>query len=67
VIALIFAHLHARIAEARAIRRARPDEGLTLEYVVLVGLVVALAIAVVGILAARLMAKARNIDLGAGG
>lgn len=68
MIALLLAHLRSRIAQARALRRSRPDMGAVIvEYVVVIAVVVTLAVAALAILGAKLLAKARSIDLGGGG
>lgn len=45
-------------------RRAREDAGYTTEAVIVIALMVAAAIAVVGIIVAKVTAKANSIDLG---
>ncbi|WP_431953086.1 hypothetical protein [Actinacidiphila sp. bgisy167] len=54
--------LHARLADLR--RRARSDAGYTTETMVVTALLVILALTVVGIVVAKVTAKANSIDLG---
>jgi hypothetical protein len=52
--------LRGRLAEARA----QPDSGYSTETVVVTALLVALALAAVGIITAKVLAKANSINLG---
>lgn len=54
--------VRARLAEVR--RRARSDAGYTTETIVVTALLAILALAVVGIVVAKVTAKANSIDLG---
>ncbi|AKA06863.1 hypothetical protein SAZ_33995 [Streptomyces noursei ZPM] len=54
--------LRARLAEVR--RLARDDAGYTTETVLITALLVILALTVVGIIVAKVTAKAKGIDLG---
>jgi hypothetical protein len=58
----IAAALRARLAWLRR----QDDGGYTTETVVVIALLVALAITAVGIIAARVLAKANSLDLGLG-
>lgn len=57
-------YLYAIIRELRQRVRTRPDEGYSAETTVVVALLTAAAIVVVGIIVAKVVAKARSIDLG---
>ncbi|MEU7642110.1 hypothetical protein AB0C11_39865 [Streptomyces sp. NPDC039016] len=54
--------LRARLAEVR--RLARDDAGYTTETVLITALLVILGLSVVGIIVAKVTAKAKGIDLG---
>ncbi|MYT30928.1 MULTISPECIES: hypothetical protein [unclassified Streptomyces] len=54
--------LRARLAQVR--RLARDDAGYTTETVLITALLVILALSVVGIIVAKVTAKAKSIDLG---
>ncbi|MER6047272.1 hypothetical protein ABT168_07340 [Streptomyces sp. NPDC001793] len=54
--------LRAHLAEVR--RHARSDAGYTTETVLITALLVILALSVVGIIVAKVTAKAKAIDLG---
>ncbi|GGW97827.1 hypothetical protein [Streptomyces noursei] len=54
--------LRARLAEVR--RLARDDAGYTTETVLITALLAILALTVVGIIVAKVTAKAKGIDLG---
>ena len=61
---LVLHYLFDRLTAARAhLARAR-DDGVAIEYVLVVGLVAVLAIAVIAVIAAKVKAKADSIDLG---
>jgi hypothetical protein len=57
---LAAAALRTRLAQLRR----EPDAGYTTETVVVVALLVAMAIAAVAIIAAKVLAKANSLDLG---
>jgi predicted RNA-binding Zn ribbon-like protein len=57
---LILAALRARIAEVRR----EGDAGYTTETVVVIALLVALAIAAIAIITAKVLAKANSLNLG---
>jgi heme/copper-type cytochrome/quinol oxidase subunit 2 len=62
---LILTHLDAQLARARSTARPRRDTGaITTEYIVVVAVIVALAVAVLAVLSTKLMAKVNTIDLG---
>ncbi|MEI5009076.1 hypothetical protein RB196_18880 [Streptomyces sp. PmtA] len=54
--------VHAHLAEVR--RRARSDAGYTTETIVVTALLAILGMTVVGIIVAKVTAKASGIDLG---
>ncbi|MBA4867286.1 hypothetical protein H1V43_39660 [Streptomyces sp. PSKA54] len=54
--------MRAHLAEVR--RKARGDAGYTTETIVVTALLVVLGMTVVGIVIAKVMAKANGIDLG---
>lgn len=54
--------VHAHLAEVR--RRARSDAGYTTETIVVTALLAILGMTVVGIIVAKVTAKANGIDLG---
>ncbi|QRX95779.1 hypothetical protein [Streptomyces noursei] len=54
--------LRAHLAEVR--RHARSDAGYTTETVLITALLVILGLSVVGIIVAKVTAKAKSIDLG---
>ncbi|MFJ9619078.1 hypothetical protein [Streptomyces noursei] len=54
--------LRARLAQVR--QRARDDAGYTTETVLITALLALLALTVVGIIVAKVTAKAKGIDLG---
>ncbi|MHB6910177.1 hypothetical protein [Streptomyces sp. DB-54] len=56
--------LRAHLAEVRQHARARGDAGYTTETVLITALLVILALSVVGIIVAKVTAKAKAIDLG---
>ncbi|MYT27487.1 MULTISPECIES: hypothetical protein [unclassified Streptomyces] len=56
--------LRAHLAEVRRNARARGDAGYTTETVLITALLVILALSVVGIIVAKVTAKAKGIDLG---
>jgi len=63
-IAVPVARLRARIAESRRRMREEPDAGYSTETVLVTALLVALALVVVAILAAKIIEKANGITLG---
>ncbi|UZJ33482.1 hypothetical protein [Streptomyces endophytica] len=56
--------LRAHLAEVRRHARTRGDAGYTTETVLITALLVILALSVVGIIVAKVTAKAKAIDLG---
>lgn len=68
---LILTYLLARIADVRrdpALHRDRAysdDAGYTTETIAVIALLVVLALSVLGVVAAKVLAKANSIDLGA--
>ncbi|MGH4029350.1 hypothetical protein ACQB60_10490 [Actinomycetota bacterium Odt1-20B] len=54
--------VRARLAEAR--RQARSDAGYTTETIIVTALLTVLALAVIGIIVAKVTAKANGIDMG---
>ncbi len=62
---LIITYLLARITSLRQHLADRPDDGYTVEAVVVIALLVVLALAVVAVISAKVLAKANAINLGA--
>ncbi|MGH3947513.1 MAG: hypothetical protein ACRDSE_00075 [Pseudonocardiaceae bacterium] len=60
-------YLLAEIRHRWRILRQTKDAGTTTETVIGIALLAALAITVIGIIAAKITAKAKSIDLGIGG
>jgi hypothetical protein len=60
---LVLAHLVARIRSLHRDLTARRDDGYTTETIAVIAMLVALAIAVLAVVAAKVLAKAQSIDL----
>ncbi|MGE0295279.1 hypothetical protein [Pseudonocardia sp.] len=60
----VIVRLLARVAEGRRRMREQPDAGYSTEAVLVTALLVALALAVVAIIAAKITEKANSINLG---
>lgn len=63
VIRQLIAHLHARLQEMQA----QPEAGYSTEAVVVIALLVVMAVTAVGIIAAKVLATAHNIQTGGTG
>jgi hypothetical protein len=63
VIRQLIAHLHARLVALRA----EPEAGYSTEAVVVIALLVVMAVTAVGIIAAKVLATAHNIQTGGTG
>ena len=63
VISPIFTCLLASIASLRRGASQRRDEGYTTETIAMIALLVVLALGVIGVVAAKVMARANGIDL----
>lgn len=60
----IVIHLIRSLRERLAVARAQPEAGYSTEAVVVIALLVAVAVAAVGIIGAKVLSKANGIDTG---
>ena len=60
----IVIHLIRSLRERLAVARAQPEAGYSTEAVVVIALLVAVAVAAVGIIGAKVLTKANGIDTG---
>jgi hypothetical protein len=60
----ILRHLFAMLSTRWQLLRAQPEAGYSTEAVVVIALLVVMAIAAVGIIAAKVLSKANNISTG---
>lgn len=61
---VVSAVIRARLAAAIAEHKRNPDAGYTTETVVVIALLVAMALAAIAIITAKVLAKANSLNLG---
>jgi hypothetical protein len=64
VLGALMSAARSHLAAARAQHRREPDAGYSTETVVVTAILVALAIGVLGVIAAKVTSKANSINLG---
>jgi len=64
VLRVVWALLRTRLAAAIAELKRHPDAGYTTETVVVIALLVAMALAAIAIITAKVLAKANGLNLG---